>query len=65
VSYYGQIDGIINAIEHLAAYVMAFNRRNGNQVSLKDDEVKKEEGNERENDVARRQRTIQDAKKRR
>ncbi|HEX9137646.1 MAG TPA: hypothetical protein VF905_11985, partial [Nitrospirota bacterium] len=59
VFYYGEIEGIITAIENLAAYVMAFNRRNGNHVELKADEEPK--SNPREDDVSRRQRVIQDA----
>jgi hypothetical protein len=63
VFYYGHVEGVITAIENLAAYVMAFNRRNGNHVELKAEEEPKRD--QREDDIVRRQRTIQEAKKNR
>ena len=36
VMYWAECDRIINALEHLAMHVLAFNRRNGNMVQLKD-----------------------------
>jgi hypothetical protein len=41
VMYYGECDAIITSFEHLAMYVLAYNRRNGNQVRLKADEANK------------------------
>jgi hypothetical protein len=40
--YYGQCDKIISTFEKLAMHVLAYNRQNGNVVSLKEEEVKKD-----------------------
>jgi hypothetical protein len=41
VMYYGECDAIVTTFEHLAMYVLAYNRRNGNQVHLKAEEARK------------------------
>lgn len=60
VLYYGECDAIITTFEHLTMYVLAYNRRNGNQVALKDAETKAVDPREKE--LAERRQKIAAAK---